>query len=184
MVSSNKKVNSVQLKYKTEDITKVRELIKKNHLNKNIILCHIITPLKERTWDMDKWSELLMRLIDKFDSKILLIGSEKDKANLDSLNEKVNNKLIVIAGELNLIQLRLLMEKANLFIGSGSGPMYLCETTDTPIIGIMGPLSPPKWNLYKKDNLVIRSDDLGSLNVDEVYDKIITYLNNHPNIIK
>ena len=111
--------------------------------------------LTAKRWPLDRYQELVRRLVREFDAEVLLIGGPED---ID-LNQRLLEELDVpagtitnLAGKTTIGQLAAQLEQCALFIGNDSSPMHLAAAVGIPVIAIFGPTSPQEYGPYPLDD--------------------------------
>jgi len=137
---------------------------------KNVVI-HPFSPLKEKNWPIENWIKLIKKL-SRYHMKFFVIGTFEDKEAIKNFCGDCKIPAINLAGKLNLIQLKKFIGKCDLFIGPSSGPMYLADMSNTPIISLIGPESPPEWNPSKKKDVVLRCNSVSKISVEEVFNEV------------
>ncbi|MDO8602384.1 MAG: glycosyltransferase family 9 protein [Candidatus Omnitrophota bacterium] len=101
----------------------------------------------ERRWPKDYYVSLLNNLARYPDLFFIFIGSDFDRAYVQSVIDSLEKKdrIINLAGRTNLGQVLTLLEISDLFITSDSGPLHIAELTKVKTISFFGPETP---NLY------------------------------------
>jgi len=111
--------------------------------------------LTAKRWPLERYRELVRRLIRELDAQVLLIGGPDDTA----LNQRLLEGLDVppgtitnLAGKTTIGQLAAQLEQCALFIGNDSSPMHLAAAVGIPVIAIFGPTSPQEYGPYPLDD--------------------------------
>jgi ADP-heptose:LPS heptosyltransferase len=111
--------------------------------------------LTAKRWPLERYCELIHRLVNELNAKVLLIGGPED---ID-LNQRLLKGLDVppgtvinLAGKTTIGQLAALLEQCSLFIGNDSSPMHLAAAVGIPVIAIFGPTSPQEYGPYPLDD--------------------------------
>lgn len=148
----------VPLKYSKEDEKCVTEKLKEHGIGKKDMLIGMhagsASSSLSRRWSEEKFAELCNKLIDKYDAKIILVGSESESViNKSIINMTGNGNILNFAGEINLKELFALMKKLKLFVANDSGPMHIAAAMGTPTIGLFGPNLPEHYGPYGKRHI-------------------------------
>lgn len=112
-----------------------------NSINKNFedykesIVIAPFSSLMNREWKREYYFASIHKL--KENHKIVLLGAENQKKDLEELSGKSAN-VRVLAGELKLHEIPILLKKAKLFIGQDSGLTHIALKMGTPLIAIIG----------------------------------------------
>ena len=111
--------------------------------------------LTAKRWPLDRYRELVRRLMRELDAEVLLIGGPED---ID-LNQRLLEELDVpagtitnLAGKTTIGQLAAQLEQCALFIGNDSSPMHLAAAVGIHVIAIFGPTSPQEYGPYPLDD--------------------------------
>ena len=111
--------------------------------------------LTAKRWPLERYQELVRRLVRELDVEVLLIGGPED---ID-LNQRLLEGLDVpagaitnLAGKTTIGQLAAQLEQCALFIGNDSSPMHLAAAVGIPVIAIFGPTSPQEYGPYPLDD--------------------------------
>jgi len=114
-----------------------------------------------KRWPAYKFAELADKLIEKYNTKILITGAAKDEALADEISSHMKNKPISICGKTKIRELASIFEKAKLVISGDSGPMHIAVSTGTNVIALFGPTSVDITGPYGKGNYVVMKKDVG-----------------------
>jgi len=121
-----------------------------------------------KTWEEDKFSDLILRLKERYDLNPVLIGGEDSR----EMNEKIveiliekdierrMNHLQNLTGKADLKELCYLLQKAALFVGVDSGIMHLASSFDIPVVGIFGPTDPFYVGPQNTKSRLVRKEEL------------------------
>jgi lipopolysaccharide heptosyltransferase II len=111
--------------------------------------------LTAKRWPLERYSELICRLVHDLHAHVLLLGGPDDI----QLNDKLMSSLAIttgmvmnLAGKTSFGELAAQLETCNLFIGNDSSPMHLAAAVDIPVIAIFGPTSPQEYGPYPPDD--------------------------------
>jgi lipopolysaccharide heptosyltransferase II len=111
--------------------------------------------LTAKRWPLDRYRELVGRLVHELGARVLLIGGADDR----ELNEQMltdldvpEGSVINQAGEKSFGETAAQITASALFIGNDSSPMHLAAAVGTPVIAIFGPTSPQEYGPYPPDD--------------------------------
>lgn len=133
----------IQISQKDEN--QIKSFLKKEKVDAKdfIVTIHPTTPWPPRNWPVKRFAKVADYLVEKYEAKIILVGSQQEKNSsikLSTLMEEKNKKNVISAvGKTNIKQLAALLKKTNLFIGNDSGPMHIASAMNTPTIALFGP---------------------------------------------
>jgi len=138
---------NIELYIPEDAVTFVKDFFKKySILDKDLKI--IVSPGTSwvkvyRCWGRDKFAQLSKRLIERYNAKVIIIGSHLEEELGQWIFTYVQNKnLINAVGETTLTQLAALIRECHLFIGNDSGTLHLAGAVKTKSIGIFGPTDP------------------------------------------
>ena len=105
--------------------------------------------LIERRWPVDRFVELIERLLDRHNFPIILIGAPADRPFVSELVSQVrgdtHGRLVNLAGELSLGGLLALLEQARCLITNDTGPMHIGWALQVPCVCLFGPGDPQHY---------------------------------------
>lgn len=92
----------------------------------------------DRDWPDAKWTELICGLNSRSDGTVFVIGGAADVARAQRLIDRSGGTRTVIACGLKLAESAALLQHADLFVGTDSGPMNIAAAVGTPAFGLFG----------------------------------------------
>ncbi len=109
-----------------------------------------------RAWDNKKWVQILNKIMKKYKSDIIFIGSNLNKKRIKEIRSQLKNqeKTHVFSKE-NLEEVATFIEKLDLVLSENSGIMHLATTTNVPLIALCGP-SFYGWGPFGRNSTEIR----------------------------
>lgn len=146
---------------------KINNFLLKNHIiDKDLIIG--ISPSagnKIKNWPAERFSLVADYLIEKYRAKIIVIGSESDRVEVEEMIFKVKNKDNLIDSRgFSVDELKALISRFNCFISVDTGPIYIAEAFGVVTIDIIGPMDeneqPPRGDKHIN---VIDPDRQGSI---------------------
>lgn len=111
--------------------------------------------LTAKRWPLERYREIVRRLVLEHDMHVLLIGGPDDKVLTQKLIEGLNipdGTVTDLAGKTSFGAMAAYLEASALFIGNDSSPMHLAAAVGTPVIAIFGPTSPQEYGPYPPDD--------------------------------
>ena len=103
----------------------------------------------ERRWPVNRFAELIERLLDQLDYHIILIGSPGERPFVTGLASQVRGntrgRLVNLAGELSMGALLALLEQARCLITNDTGPMHMGWALQVPSVCLFGPGDPQHY---------------------------------------
>jgi heptosyltransferase-2 len=99
-----------------------------------------------KRWPSEYYGELVQRLLEKSDARVLIIGSKDEipaaKDVEDRISASVQNRVLNLAGKTNLDDLRAIFPQLNLLISNDSSPLHYASAFRTPTLAIFGATVP------------------------------------------
>ncbi len=151
------------LSFSSEAAKKISELLSSAGVSKDqSFVC--ITPgagNKVKEWPAERFAKVAEHIWNTYRLPIVIIGSHVDQEEVDAmvsaLGSSVQNgqKLINTCGLLSIDELKALIARARLLIGVDTGPIYIAEAFNTPLIDIVGPVGENEQPPFGKDRIVV-----------------------------
>jgi lipopolysaccharide heptosyltransferase II len=108
-----------------------------SRLTTRLIVLHPGAGTAAKRWPVEHWRELLGRLILEYAPQIVFVGSAEDRPLVSAiLEEKPWPNVSDSCGQLAIDELARLVARADLLIGSDSGPAHLAAAVGTPVVAI------------------------------------------------
>ena len=149
--------NKLSLTIPDETINNVMKLIPP--ANKLIAISTISNPHeRNQTWNLNYFKELALQLAQKYDAKVLIIGSHEDKEKLTSF-EHLNKNIFVYAGIFNILEKAAIFSQVNLLISTDNDDLHLASALNKPVcIGLYGPSSTKRTGIWGLGHYNVKSD--------------------------
>jgi ADP-heptose:LPS heptosyltransferase len=133
--------------------------------DKNFIVCLVPSVgSKIRLWSPDRFAKITDYLYQKYGAKIIVLGGQGDIKEVEAVLDRLdkNTQVINAVNIFNIDQLKALIAKSNLFVGVETGPTFIAEAFNVPIIDIVGPLDDreqsPRGQYFKTVKLENRKE--------------------------
>lgn len=125
----------------SRDKEKAKDFLSKNNLSEKDFLVGIAVTAgnKLKEWPPDKFVVLADRLVKELSAKIIFVGGPGDDKIISSVQSKMNQQSVSASNQLNLLETAALMKYLRLFVSVDTGPLYLANTMEVPIVDIVGP---------------------------------------------
>ncbi len=166
--SSSPSIPEVIVKPELQD--KFRDLITDS--NKKTIVIHpgvsklSIQKNFLKFWHENKWTELILKLLESNQYKIVLAGGPDDQEisaaiteKLEQNNSPTNNFINLVNKTKNIEELSAIIKLADLLICVDSAPMHIGVGTNTPTIAIFGPTDEKKLLPCNNENFIAITKD-------------------------
>jgi len=102
----------------------------------------------KRRWEPGKFAELGKKIIEKYNSKILLFGGPDEYELNEKINSLMNYQALIVKTE-SLLQTAAIMKRANIFITNDSALMHIASALKLNVVAIFGPTNTNYVHPYK-----------------------------------
>ena len=120
-----------------------------------------------KTWQKEKFAELILLLKEKYGLSAVLVGGEDTQEyngeiirNLKKKDRGKDIDLLDLTGKIGLGDLCSVIKEASLFVGIDSGVMHMASCLDIPVVGLFGPTDPFYVGPQNKKSIVVREDSM------------------------
>ncbi len=100
---------------------------------------------KARIWLKEYFTQLADRLIDKYNSQVILFWGPGEKESVEEIASLMKNNPI-ISPPTDLKQLAALIDRCDVMITNDNGPKHIAVSVGTPTLTIYGPTNSKTWN--------------------------------------
>jgi len=122
---------------------KAVDFLQKNNISENDFLVGISVssgnPIKD--WDLEKFALLSDKLVENLGMKVVFIGGVYDKNLIQKTMEMMKNDAVSAAGVFALNEVSGLIQKFKMFISVDTGPLYIANALEVPVVDIIGPFN-------------------------------------------
>lgn len=94
-------------------------------------------PLKQ--WPQQKFVQLGQRLVQQYQSRILIFGAPSERHAGEELARQLPNNPLVLCGKLSLLESAAALKSCALFVGNDSSSVHMASAMGTPVVVIFGP---------------------------------------------
>ncbi|MCG3205629.1 MAG: ADP-heptose--LPS heptosyltransferase 2 [Elusimicrobia bacterium] len=102
-----------------------------------------------RTWMAERFSEIARQWLSQKGGTVILFGSAKEQAAIDTIQTSVAGNVINTAGELSLPELGGVLKQCDQFLTNDSGLMHVASALNVPQVILFGASNPqnalPPW---------------------------------------
>jgi len=113
-----------------------------------------------KQYPAEYYKKIIRHLLDHYDVRIVLIGTEQEKNLTTELAALSENKILDLGGRTSLIESAVIIKHSDLFISGDCGPMHIAAAFGIPQIAIFGPTHPKLGFSPINTNAVIIQKDL------------------------
>lgn len=131
---------------------------------KFIVMTTQAGPVREgKKWRIEKFKELALKLVEKYDVAVILTGTNQDRELLSSF-ENINPQIFNLAGRFNILESAALFSFSEYMIGADTGPLHIASATGKPIcIALYGAMAIPRTGLVGEKHHSVKSTKLGCI---------------------
>lgn len=153
---------------------------------------------ESRRWGGENYSDLSMRLINEFDLKIILLGTDKDFSFGEKVVAAGSGNVINLCGKTRLMEAAAILAEAQLFVGNDSGLAHLAGAVGCNLVVLSGADDPAETSpRTEKKKVIIKNLEciscvknicpllgdsfmrcMKSITVDEVYEAAKRFIRN------
>ena len=101
--------------------------------------CSVLKNHINRRWAPDKFAELIQKLIDKKNAKVLLFGGPDENELKAEIVSKVSSSQLLNVETKNLRQTAAAIKRSDIFVTNDSGLMHIAASLGIKIVPIIGP---------------------------------------------
>lgn len=95
-----------------------------------------------KRWPAERFARVADRLAETRNMRVLLIGSEGDRAITHEVAGAMSGPALDWAGKTDLALLPAAIQRCALLVGNDSGPMHVATAVGTPVVGLFGATHP------------------------------------------
>lgn len=93
-----------------------------------------------RRWKTEKYSDLVDKIIAKYDAQIILLGDSSERELCAGIAENHPRNITQAFGRTSLTQLAALMSMCDLVVLNDGGPLHMAVAIGVPSVSIFGPV--------------------------------------------
>ncbi len=142
--------------------------------DKQFIVLHPWASNPRKEWGVLNFRRLCERLAMESKYKLVFVGAKEDIPRSEQLGRDLS--LINLTGQTSLLELAGLLKRSRLLVSNDSGPMHLAAVMGIATISLFrsspAAISSRRWGPVGDFNRIIESDNIGDIQVSEVYDAV------------
>ncbi len=113
-----------------------------------------------KRWTAEGYALVVDRLADRYDAKVLLIGSASERDTGNEILSRVRHKPVDLIGKTSLRELIAIIDRCRLLIGNDSAPGHVAAARMVPVVSIFGPTVPSFGYTPYGNNVIIVEKEL------------------------
>ncbi len=95
-----------------------------------------------KRWSAERFARVADRLAETRNMRVLLIGSEEDRAITGAVAGAMDRPVVDWTGTTDLTLLPAAVQRCGLLVCNDSGPMHVATAVGTPVVGVFGATHP------------------------------------------
>ena len=121
-------------------------------------------PVREgKKWRVEKFKELALKIVEKYDVSIILTGTNQDRESLKPF-ENLHPEIYDLAGRFNILESAAMFSLAEYMIGADTGPLHIASATEKPVcIALYGAMAIHRTGLVGEKHHSLKSSKLGCI---------------------
>lgn len=92
-----------------------------------------------KRWTPEGYAALIDRLIERYDAKVLLLGSPSERDAVDKIIAITSKRPVDLIGKTTLRDIVGVIDRCRLLIGNDSAPGHIASARMVPVVSIFGP---------------------------------------------
>jgi ADP-heptose:LPS heptosyltransferase len=121
-----------------------------------------------RRWPLEQFAELADYLIRNDDVKVLVFVGPEEQAFVKDMRKQFPASALLL-DQLTLPQLAAAATRLAAFVSNDTGPMHIAAAVGTPVVLLLDKRAPASYLPQGDHHLVIYSNIISDISVDEVY---------------
>ena len=114
-----------------------------------LVVIHAGASDPSRRWPEHYYADLIRHLIEKYNSKVVLIGDKSMQSISDKILSLVSGPVFDLSGQTTMSHLVSLIRRCDLLISNDSGPVHLASGVSAPVVAIFTRnqpgINPERW---------------------------------------
>jgi len=113
--------------------------------------------ISSRAWDEDKFAEVIDKLSEQFNAKVVLTGGPKERDKGERISKLCQHSPINLIEKTTLPEMMALIKRLNVYIGADTGPTHIAGALGTPVLLIIlaKNVKPVRWASYNSPHMII-----------------------------
>jgi heptosyltransferase-2 len=124
---------------------------------RSLLAIHPFGSIFEKTWPMERFSEVAALLADRYNLLPVILGAKSDRADFERFRHLFPEGSCDLVGRCGIRTTIAVLKRATFFLGNDSGVMHLAASAGLPLVAIFGPTSPARFGPWGKEADVIYS---------------------------
>ncbi|MGH9916171.1 MAG: glycosyltransferase family 9 protein, partial [Pyrinomonadaceae bacterium] len=121
-----------------------------------------------RRWPLKSFAEVAVRLEDDEGVRVVVFPGPEEQALMDDITNIFSPSTLVILG-LNIPELAAAFARMALLISNNSGPMHIAAAVGTPVISLLGRLTPDSFTPVGNQHRIVFAPSVSEITFTQVY---------------
>lgn len=124
-----------------------------------LVVMHPASNWQSKTWFPDRWAAVADWLAREEGAQVAFVGTAAESAYVDDIRARMETPSVSLAGQTDLPELGAVLARADLFVGTDSGPRHIAGALGRPQVTVMSSLDyAHRWGLRRPNEIVLRTD--------------------------
>ncbi|HRK61013.1 MAG TPA: lipopolysaccharide heptosyltransferase II [Candidatus Omnitrophota bacterium] len=97
-----------------------------------------------KRWPLSYFEDLAGKILEKYDARILLIGSPDEQNIAELFNPAISPHIHNLVGQTQLEDLVALLKRCHVLVTGDTAPLHVASAVATPVVSFFGPTSPSR----------------------------------------
>lgn len=107
-------------------------------------------------WPVERFRELTKYLIEKWNAKIVIIGSKGEKQLAFEIGKGINSQAVLNVTGQDILEDAALLRHSKLLIANSTGPLHIAALLGIPVLGFFSVRDVPgRWSPYGQSNSIL-----------------------------
>ena len=129
---------SMFLGYTAEDVVVVDTFLRDSAIVGRFIVVAPKTTWESRNWPEERFAELGDRLAQETGGRVVLIGSDQERSDIERIASRMQTNPARTAGLLSFRQMAALIGRSSLLVSGDTGPMHVSAAVGAPYVALFG----------------------------------------------
>ena len=154
--------NELKLYIPDEVVENVKRAIPTD--KKFVVITTQAGPVREgKKWRPEKFKELALKIVEKYDAAVILTGTASDRELLAPF-ENLHPEIYDLAGRFDILESAAMFSLSEYMIGADTGPLHIASATGKPVcIGLYGAMAIHRTGLVGEKHHSVKSSKLGCI---------------------
>jgi ADP-heptose:LPS heptosyltransferase len=143
-----------------DDVSYVERLLAEEGISVDapLVVIHTGSNWQSRTWYPERWAALADRLNAASGASVIFVGTTQEEPEVIETRRLMHTQSVALIGRTDIPQLAALFQRADLFVGTDSGPRHVAGAVQTPHVVLMSSQDDTdRWLGWRRGETVVRT---------------------------